>query len=189
MLEEVREIVGQAKRGDAVAMRRLVDLYAPRVFGLCCRMLGHRQDAEDAAQETMVRMFKSLDKWDDSRPFEPWLLAIAGNRCRTRLSRRATTPRQVALDEAEVVQNYESEHEVRQIDEEVRQALVEVSPRYRRAFLGFHEHGLSYAQIAEWLEVPLGTVKTWVRRARIQLMEQLKARGAIEDTQHEMRQV
>ncbi|MCA9106939.1 MAG: RNA polymerase sigma factor [Pirellulaceae bacterium] len=189
MSDDVREIVGRAKRGDTAAMRRLVELYGPRVFGLCCRMLGQREDAEDAAQETLVRMFKSLERWDDTRPFEPWLLAIAGNRCRTRLARRASTPRCVTLEESDVAQSYDSEQGARQIDEEVRLALCEVTPRYRQAFLGFHEHGLSYAQIAEWLEVPLGTVKTWVRRARIQLMDRLKARGAIEESQHELRQV
>ncbi|MEZ6107656.1 MAG: sigma-70 family RNA polymerase sigma factor [Pirellulaceae bacterium] len=132
-------------------------------------------------------MFKSLERWDDTRPFEPWLLAIAGNRCRTRLARRASTPRCVTLEESDVAQSYDSD-QARQIDEEVRLALCEVTPRYRQAFLGFREHGLSYAQIAEWLEVPLGTVKTWVRRARIQLMDRLKARGAIEESQHELRQ-
>lgn len=189
MSEEVHELIGLAKQGDAAAMRRLVDLYAPRVFGLCCRMLRHREDAEDAAQETMVRMFKSLNRWDDTRPFEPWLLAIAGNRCRTKLARRASGPINVTLEDTDVPVYQKSDEAVRQINEEIRQALVEVTPRYRQAFLGFHEHGLSYAQIAEWLEVPLGTVKSWVRRARLQLMEHLRARGAIEESHHELRQV
>lgn len=170
-------------------MRCLVDRYAPRVLALCVRMLGHRQDAEDAAQETMVRMFRSLERWDSTRPFEPWLMAIAGNRCRTRLAKRAASPRWVELDEPNVVGGDLSGQEVRQIDEEIRLALDEVTPKYRHAFLGFHERGLSYAQIAEWLEVPLGTVKTWVRRARIQMIERLKARGAIRESHHELRQI
>jgi len=187
--EEIQQLVSAVKAGDEGAMRRLMDRFAPRILALCSRMLGHRQDAEDAAQETLVRMFRSLERWDSSRPFEPWLLAIAGNRCRTRLSRRASSPRWVELDEPQVACTNNSDDRVRQLDEEVQQALVEVTPRYRQAFLGFHEHGLSYAQIAQWLDVPLGTVKTWVRRARLQMIEHLKARGAIEESHHELRQV
>ena len=61
----------------------LVNRFRGQVFGLCYRMLGQRQDAEDAAQETFVRVLKNLHRWDPARPFEPWLLTIAGNRCRT----------------------------------------------------------------------------------------------------------
>ncbi len=67
----------------------LVELYRDRVFRFCYRMLGQRQDAEDAAQETFVRMLRSLAAWDGRRDFEPWLLGIAGNRCRTLLAAQA----------------------------------------------------------------------------------------------------
>lgn len=189
VIDETRDIVQRVRAGDEVAMRDLVDRYASRVLALCQRMLGHRQDAEDAAQETFVRMFRSLARWDADRPFEPWLMAIAGNRCRTRLAKRSATPRCVELEEPDLATSDRSESAVRQINEELRLALNEVTPRYREAFLGFHERGWSYAQIAARLEVPLGTVKTWVRRARLQLMGQLRARGTIEESHHELRQV
>ena len=71
----------------------LVERFERQVFALCYRMLGQREDAEDVAQESLVRALRSLRNWDSSRDFVPWLLAIAGNRCRTLLAARARRPR------------------------------------------------------------------------------------------------
>ena len=71
------ELVNHCIKGDQSAMLALVDRYKHRVFALCFRMLGQRQDAEDAAQETFVRLLKNLSKWDQNRDFEPWLFTIA----------------------------------------------------------------------------------------------------------------
>ena len=73
-------------------MAEFVDHYKGRVFGLCWRMLGQRQDAEDMAQETFVRALRNLHRWDSERDMEPWLLAIAGNRCRSLLATRMRRP-------------------------------------------------------------------------------------------------
>ena len=75
------ELVNLCVTGDQSAMLELVDRYKQRVFALCYRMLSQRQDAEDAAQETFVRLLKNLSKWDQDRDFEPWLFTIAANRC------------------------------------------------------------------------------------------------------------
>src|SRR5438132_14091434 len=83
LADEVRALVQRSLAGDQIAMLALVDRYQGQVFGLCHRMLGQRQDAEDMAQETFVRALRSLSQWDQEREFLPWLLAIAGNRCRT----------------------------------------------------------------------------------------------------------
>src|SRR5437763_14658632 len=86
------QLVGQCLAGDQRSMLALVERFQGQVFGLCYRMLGQRQDAEDAAQETFVRVLKNLHRWDSTRDFLPWLLAIAGNRCRTALSSRRRRP-------------------------------------------------------------------------------------------------
>src|SRR5688572_21598845 len=89
---DLRLLVRRCLAGDQSAMLALVENFQGRVFGLCYRMLGQRQDAEDAAQETFVRVLKNLHRWDPGRDFEPWLLAIAGNRCRTALASRRRKP-------------------------------------------------------------------------------------------------
>ena len=79
--------------GDQAAITELVEHYRSQVFGICFRMLGHRQDAEDATQETFLRVLNNLNQWDQQRPFEPWLFAIASNRCRTCLLYTSPSPR------------------------------------------------------------------------------------------------
>lgn len=183
--DELRPLVTLCLRGDQGAMLALVERFRGQVFGLCLRMLGQRQDAEDAAQETFVRVLKNLHRWDPGRDFEPWLLAIAGNRCRTALSNRKRRPAAEMLPE-QVPDGHPDERSAEHLAEEVTLALETVRDDYRQAFILFHEHQLSYEQIAEAMEVPLGTVKTWVHRARRGLIERLRQRGMVEGASHEV---
>jgi RNA polymerase sigma-70 factor (ECF subfamily) len=169
--------------GDQRAMLLLVERFQGQVFGLCYRMLGQRQDAEDAAQETFLRVLRNLHRWDASRDFEPWLLAIAGNRCRTALASRKRRPGLESLAD-QIADGTPDPRGARQLAEEVHLALIEVRDDYRQAFLLFHEHELSYGEIAETMGVPLGTVKTWVHRARRELIERLRSRGVLEEQRH-----
>ncbi|MGC3968209.1 MAG: RNA polymerase sigma factor [Pirellulales bacterium] len=176
---DVRELVVRCLRGDDRAMLALVERHQPQVYGLCYRMVGHRQDAEDVAQETFVRVLRSLAQWDSSREFMPWLLAIAANRCRTLLGRRSKRP--TASSDVEFAPDGRPDrHAALQTAEEVQCALVGLREEYRQAFLLFHVDQLSYAEIGAALEVPLGTVKTWVHRARLELASVLRERGVVE---------
>jgi len=186
--DEFRMLVNRCIAGQQQAMVELVDRFRGQVFGLCYRMLGHRQDAEDVAQETFVRVLKNLARWDQERDFEPWLLAIAGNRCRTALSTRMRRPQSQSLVDS-VVDNSPDFQSARNLAEEVQLALLKTRAEYREAFVLFHEHELSYAEIAETMDCPLGTVKTWVHRARRELVDQLLRRGVVEESGHEVRRV
>lgn len=183
MLIELRPLVNQCLKGDQRAMHDLVERFKGQVFGLCYRMLGHRQDAEDVAQETFVRVLKNLHRWDQDRDFEPWLLAIAGNRCRTMLAtrRRRPAPQAFIEPESDAPRQWE---QASQLAEEVQLALSTIRPEYRQAFVLFHEHELSYEQISQSLSRPLGTVKTWIHRARLDLIQMLGAREVIQETNH-----
>jgi RNA polymerase sigma-70 factor (ECF subfamily) len=121
-------------------------------------------------------MLKSLHHWEPERDFEPWVLAIAGNRCRTALSARKRRPAAEPLYEKAVDRSPDMQA-AQHLAEEVNLALANVRDDYRQAFVLFHEHELSYGEIAAAMEVPLGTVKTWVHRARRELIEQLRQRG------------
>lgn len=188
MADELREIVGRCLAGEQVAMVQLVDRYRGQVFGLCYRMLGQRQDAEDMAQETFIRVLKNLDRWDQNRDFEPWLLAIAGNRCRTALATRMRRPAMSALAE-HLPDDAPDFQAARNLSEEVGLGLEKLRAEYRQAFVLFHEQELSYAEIAEAMNCPLGTVKTWVHRARRELIEHLRKRGVVEESGCELHRV
>jgi RNA polymerase sigma-70 factor (ECF subfamily) len=141
-------------------------------------MLGQRQDAEDAVQETFVRVLKNLHRWDQERDFRPWLLAIAGNRCRTALASRRRRPTAEPTVEL-VADDAPDQRAADQLGEEVHLALAELRAEYRESFLLFHDQELSYGEIAEAMGVPVGTIKTWVHRARRELIHHLRRRGAI----------
>lgn len=167
--------------GDQAAIRQLVETYQDVVFGLCYRILGQRQDAEDAAQETFVRAIRGLATFDQSRNFEPWLLAIATNRCRTALASRQRRLVSHRLVE-DVPDRVPDSTAARNLAEELGLALRQLRVEHRQAFVLFHEFGKSYAEIAEVMGCPLGTVKTWVHRARQDLGELLRSREAVQQS-------
>ena len=147
-------------------------------------MLAHRQDAEDVAQESLVRVVRNLHRWDPDRAFRPWLLAIVGNRCRSHLAarRRRATP----TAEMEHVQD-RAPPSADALAEELRLALGTLRDEHRQAFVLFHEQHLNYAEIAEAMNSPIGTIKTWVHRARRELVDRLRRRGAIEEAHDAVR--
>ncbi len=185
---EVRKLVERCLAGEQSAMKELVERFQGQVFGLCYRMLGQRQDAEDVAQESLLRVLRNLDRWDPERPFEPWLLAITGNRCRTALAGRKRRPQSLPLAE-QAVQPEVDWQAARNLAEEVKLALGYLREEYRQAFVLFHEQELSYAEIAEAMEVPVGTIKTWVHRARKELIARLNERGVVEEPHDALRRV
>lgn len=188
MPDELRELVADCLSGEESAMMALVDRFRGPVFGVCLRMLGNREDAEDAAQETFVRALRHLRHWDQEREFAPWLFAIAGNRCRSMLAARMRRPRLAELD-SEQPDSAPDPRAERWLAEEVDRALAQLRPEHRDAFLLFHQQHLSYEEIAAALDSPLGTIKTWVHRARRRVGEELTRRGVAGETDHAMRRI
>lgn len=175
----------RCRRGDPQAIRGLIERYQGEVFGLCVRLLGHRQDAEDVTQEVFLRVFRSLGRWDASRPLRPWILAITANRCRTWGSRRTRGPKSVDfLPETAVAAPADDAAELLA---EIDAAVEVLRPGFREAFVLYHENGQSYEQIARALGRPVGTVKTWLHRARMEVLKRLQRRGMVSVVIHELR--
>ena len=169
------DLVRRCLTGRADAMRELVERFQPEVFALSVRLLGHRHDAEDVVQEVFLRIFRSLKRWDATRPLRPWILGITVNRCRTWIGRRKRVPEPV-----EYLQDVPSRPTDTPSDElttALRAAVAELRGEYREVFVLFHEHGRSYEEIAAVVDRPVGTVKTWLHRARLQLLTELRRRG------------
>ncbi len=174
-------LVRRCLRNDAAAIRALVERFQADVFGLCVRVLRHRHDAEDVCQEVFMRIFRSLRRWDGRRPLRPWIMGIAVNRCRTHLSQRVKRPEladylhetaesRVADDSAEMVR-------------EIAAAVGELRPDYRVVFVMFHQQGQPYEEIALAMDRPVGTIKTWLHRARMEVLTRLRERGMVPDLQ------
>jgi RNA polymerase sigma factor (sigma-70 family) len=181
---EDANLVRRCLKGDEFAIRALVERFQSDVFGLCVRLLHHRHDAEDVTQEVFLRIFRSLKRWDSQRPLKPWIMGITVNRCRTWMAARAKRPELVDyLHETAAGKSVDDSLElVREINAAVRELRWE----YRSVFVMFHERGLPYEDIAEAIEKPVGTVKTWLHRARLEVLERLRQRGMITEVEHEL---
>jgi RNA polymerase sigma-70 factor (ECF subfamily) len=177
-------LVRRCLRGDAGAVQILVDRFQPDVFGLCVRLLHHRHDAEDVCQEVFLRVFRSLKRWDSRRPLRPWIMGIAVNRCRTWLAQRARRPDLV--DYLHETAAGKPADDAAELALEIRAALDELRWEYRTVFVLFHEHAHPYEDIAAALGRPVGTIKTWLHRARLEVLDRLRRRGMISEVGHEL---
>ncbi|MCE9533155.1 MAG: RNA polymerase sigma factor, partial [Planctomycetes bacterium] len=166
--------------GHADAIRQMLERFQGDVFGLCFKMLNHRQDAEDVVQEVFVRVFRSLNRWDSSRPLKPWIMGITVNRCRTWLGKRSRLPELV--DYLQDTPGREEKNDGSELLAEIRVALSRLRPDFQAVFVMFHEQGQSYEEIALAVERPVGTVKTWLHRARQEVLDQLRRRGMMPDS-------
>ncbi len=177
-----------ASRGDRTAFGQLVDVHKRAVHGLCVRLLRDSEDARDAAQETFVRAYAALETYDAAQPFAPWILRIARNHCLDVIRRRLPAAQQVALD-AEPEEGAPRERadpaaergdealERRQVAVALEAAVASLPANYREVIQLFHVEHLSYKEIASTLDVPIGTVMTWLHRARARLKVALAASG------------
>jgi RNA polymerase sigma-70 factor (ECF subfamily) len=177
-------LVQRCLRGEADAVQTLVDRFQAEVFGLCVRLLNHRHDAEDVTQEVFLRVFRSLRRWDAKRPLKPWIMGIAVNRCRTWMAQRARRPELV--DYLHDTAPSPAPDDSAELVSEIRAALGDLRLEYRSVFVLFHEYGQAYEDIATALNRPVGTIKTWLHRARLEVLQRLRRRGMISEVGHEL---
>jgi RNA polymerase sigma-70 factor (ECF subfamily) len=172
-----RNLVRRCLAGDAQAIRALVEAYQGLVFGLCYRMTRHREDAEDVAQDVLLRMVRSLRSWDQQRPLRPWVLAIAANRCRTYLVKQSRQPH--TTEHCGEMPDLRPPDHDRELADELRLAMDALRPEYRMVVVMFHEQELPYEEISAAIGRPIGTIKTWLHRARSAMARQLARRASM----------
>jgi RNA polymerase sigma-70 factor (ECF subfamily) len=177
-------LVERCLRGDSAGLREFVERFQGPVFGICLRFLGQREDAEDVTQETLLRAVRHLSQWDGERALHSWVLAIAVNRCRTWASKRARSP--ATTNDAEAFAARTERLSVADLSEELQIALSKLREEYRTCFILFHQQDLSCQQIGELLNCSVGTVKTWLHRARKELAETLRRRGVVTEGGYEL---
>ena len=176
-MEEETAWIQRALTGDQEAFACLVEAYQTPVYNLAYRMLGNAAEAEDAAQETFIRVYTRLDTYDSERKFSSWLLAIASNYCIDRLRQRRFG--WLSLDELPpwrwLTSSSRPEEAVIRGEErdEVRQLLDQLPPHYRATVILRYWYDLSYQEIAEAMETTESAVKSTLHRAR-----QMLAQGA-----------
>jgi RNA polymerase sigma factor (sigma-70 family) len=182
------EEVGLVRRclaGDEKAYRELVERYQGQVYSLAMRMVRRAEDAEDLTQETFVRMFRALPRYDPERSFAAWLFTIASRLCIDHIRRRKVSAISLTQRERDTDEEYQIEVEdpglkpdevATHAEEERRTAdlIARLPPHYRIVVILRHQQDLSYEEIAEALHMPLGTVKARIHRARALLKARIE---------------
>jgi len=167
----------RAKAGDRQAFALIVDAMYPRTLRFAVHMLGNREDAEEAVQDTFVRVFHHLPRFRDDARFEPWLFRILANRCRTVLSKRNRHKQVFQYGELpeRVIAVVEEE---RDWTDEVYKVLDTLPAEQREAFLLRHVEDMAYEDIAAVTGVGLGALRMRVKRAcdvlRLRLTEMMR---------------
>ena len=183
------ELVTRAQQGSEKAYRELLGRFQRPVFSIIYRMIRDREQAEDLAQETFVRVFNNIDRYDPRFKFSSWIFKIATNLTIDHIrrkelntvsidgSRNAVTAEQIEATSITIASDDENPEELleaKQLGEEIESAIGKLRPEYRAAILLRHVDGREYQEIAEILSLPLGTVKTYIHRGRNELREQLQ---------------
>lgn len=166
-----------AGNGDAFA--EIVERYGTRVYNLALRITNDRDAASDCAQEAFIRAYRALAQYDQSLPLQPWLLRIVTNTSLNHVERwhAHEHPVDEMPERAEPEEMNPEALTIRREElGEVLSAMNVLPARYRAALTLRHLHELSYEEIAHALELPIGTVKTHLHRARAALLMELQRR-------------
>jgi len=184
-----QEVVALARQGREAAYRELIRRYERPVFSLIYRMVRDRALAEDLAQDTFVKVLNALETYRAEYKFSSWIFKIANNVAIDQLRRREVdtlsldgAPDAVTRDDIEATalqatdrtETPLAELESRELGQLIEGAIAKLRPEYRACILLRHVEGRSYEEIAEALDLPLGTVKTYIHRARHELRAYLE---------------
>jgi RNA polymerase sigma-70 factor (ECF subfamily) len=179
-----QEIVALAREGREAAYRELIRRYERPVFSLILRMVRDRQLAEDLAQETFIKALNAIATYRPEFKFSSWIFKIANNAAIDHLRRREVdtlsldgSPNATSQDDIEATalqvgdkgETPLAELEARELGTAIEKAIGQLRPEYRSCILLRHVEGLAYEEIAQLLDLPLGTVKTYIHRARHEL--------------------
>lgn len=185
---EKDDLIDRLKTGDPRAFRQLIETHQRSIYRVCLRMMRSEAEAEDMTQETFIRASRSMDQFRGEASLSTWLYRVAINLCKNRINylqrRRSTQHRSlVQLEEAKgdawqsdrvggaAPETPDALAEGREAQALIGQALDQLPDQLKTILLLRDIEGLSYAEVSEVTQLPLGTVKSRLHQARLQLME------------------
>lgn len=187
MEQRLVQLVSDLQAGERGAFDRFVELYRPKIFAFSYGMCGHREDAEDVAQETLLQAFRRLHTLRAPEALNTWLLRIARNACLLKHRKSKFAPeREMSLEELMPRNDGEGLPEVQdwsrlpdeellnaEMGEQIRQAIAKLAPKYRMVLLLRDVQQLSTAEVAVIVGITEEAVKTQLHRARLAVREEL----------------
>ena len=177
-----RNQIERFKKGDASAFGEIVLRYQDKIYNLCRHMLGNAADAEDAAQDVFLKAYQALRKFQLDASLYTWLYRIATNTCIDykrkpifeSLFGDSGEGERLVHDRASDAPSPEKLYQSKQIDQALQESLAKLSPKLRAIIILKEVEELSYEEIAETLDISMGTVKSRIARAREELQKLLK---------------
>lgn len=174
-----REYLLNAQKGDQQAFAYIVQSYQRPVYNLCYRMLGNQQEAEDATQETFIRAYTNLDRFNPDRKFLNWVLTIASNHCVDRLRKRRIN--WSSLEDEPLVEKVPMPESIdphvsaerQEMSDEMQRWIDQLSPEYRTPLVLLYWYGYSYEEIADAMGISVSAVKSRLHRARKKIAQMI----------------
>jgi RNA polymerase sigma-70 factor (ECF subfamily) len=155
--------------GDQAAFTQLVERHSRRVYAICLRYFGNPSDAEDAAQEAFLALYRRASTFSGASQFSTWMYRVTTNACNDLARKRARRPQTTAQDVSETLQDDQDLLARRELGIELSAALAQLEPEYREPILLHDVAGVPYLDIAERLGLPVGTVKSRIHRGHAKL--------------------
>ena len=179
-----KELILHLQQGDEAAFETLVRLYEKKVYTLCRRMCANDEDAQEAAQDAFLALWRSAKSFRGDASLSTWLYRLATNACIDLLRRNKRGGERVSLDDEEAAFELADESplpeqalERKETQRLINEGLAALPEDYRAILLLREAEGLSYAEIADAMHLELGTVKSRISRGRVLLRNYLSASG------------
>jgi len=176
------EVLDQVQKGNQEAFTQLVEIYQRPVYNLCYRMLGDANEAEDASQETFLRVYKNIKRYDHKRPFSTWLLSIAAHHCIDQIRKRHLVVVSMDaipyLDPPDTSPGPETSLRLLEDQKKIEVLLKSLNSQDRAAVVMYYWYDFSYEEIAKSLSITVSAVKSRLHRARLILAQTWQKQGA-----------
>lgn len=179
-----RELIARLQKRDEAAFEELIRQYEKKVYTLCFRMCGNSEDAEEAAQDAFLALWRGIDRFRQESSLSTWIYRLATNACIDTLRRRKKQSGSVSLDDEELFVDAvdtspqpQETVEHREAQKLLQESLSALPEEYRKVLILREIEGLSYTEIAESASIELNTVKSRISRGRSLLRNFLSGNG------------
>ena len=179
-----RELIARLQKRDEAAFEELIRQYEKKVYTLCFRMCSNSEDAEEAAQDAFLALWRGIDRFRQESSLSTWIYRLATNACIDTLRRRKKQSGSVSLDDEELFVDAvdtspqpQETVEYREAQKLLQEGLSALPEEYRKVLILREIEGLSYTEIAECASLELGTVKSRISRGRSLLRNFLSGNG------------
>jgi len=181
------DLICRSQKGDIDAFEQLISAYQQKIYNTAYRMMGNYHDASDVAQEAIIKVYKALSGFRREASFGTWVYHITANTCRDEI-RRQYRAHESSLDECILTDSGEITKEIadcshmpeqvlgeKEVEEYLQTLINALNPEYRMVMVLREQLGLSYQEIADSLDISMGTVKSRINRGRRALREKILA--------------